>query len=352
MNGMYVFSRRLLLGALTLLLLTTACNFPAATPAPMGTILPTGQVTSSPLPAATATLGMETPTALIPVTGMGDVTLQCQFCVNDEPHAVLIIPELVSYNVADPLTRITCLTAQVVNGRRILLCRGAPQTSFNLNVCADDVNCLQFPITLQTCPLAPQTGIVRTQTPVVLAPINTLPPTLPVDTATAVPTQAVIVATPTVAVTVTAPPPAPTQPVSSPPATATAAQLQPTRVGRVPQQPGTGIQDPGEFVRWYFGAVWQFRNYQELWDNYLTPSFKAHVSSGSYQEYVTWWSSVDRVVVNSVHVIENDGTHAWVRVNVTFHIKDGRVISNQQYDYDLLYDAARQTWMFDFRTRT
>ena len=112
--------------------------------------------------------------------------------------------------------------------------------------------------------------------------------------------------------------------------------------------PRSGLYDPEGFVRWYFEAVWKERNYQDLWDNYLTPAFKARSTSSSFDEYVTWWSSVDRVDVNSVSVMENDGTHAWVRVNVTFYMKDGRVISNQEYDYDLLFDPTRQTWMFDY----
>ena len=105
---------------------------------------------------------------------------------------------------------------------------------------------------------------------------------------------------------------------------------------------------PEGFLRWYFSAVWNERNYQDLWDNYLTPSFKARPNAGGFEGYVDWWSSVERVDVNSVTVLDNDGSHAWVRVNVTFTMLDGRVISNQEYDYDLLFDPARQTWMFDY----
>jgi hypothetical protein len=103
-------------------------------------------------------------------------------------------------------------------------------------------------------------------------------------------------------------------------------------------------------MRWYFGEVWRGRDYQDLWDNYLTSSFKTRTGSGSYEDYITWWSSVERVDVNSVDVIQNDGTQAWVRVNVTFTMMDGRVVANQEYDYDLLYDASRGTWLFDYRT--
>jgi hypothetical protein len=93
--------------------------------------------------------------------------------------------------------------------------------------------------------------------------------------------------------------------------------------------------------------VWKERDYQNLWDNYLTVSFKANVGSGLFEDYVGWWNSVERVDVNSVDVIENNSRDAWVRVNLTFHMKDGRVVRDQIYDYDFLYDASRSTWMFD-----
>jgi len=120
-----------------------------------------------------------------------------------------------------------------------------------------------------------------------------------------------------------------------------------TAIAQVPAITTTGIQDPAEFARWYFTRVWKERDYQNLWDNYLTASFTANVGSGLFEDYMGWWNSVERVDVNSVDVIENNGTDAWVRVNLTFHMKDGRVVGDQIYDYDFLYDATRGTWMFD-----
>jgi hypothetical protein len=121
-----------------------------------------------------------------------------------------------------------------------------------------------------------------------------------------------------------------------------------------PLFPSSGTQtvnsDPGEFVRWYFTRVWNERDYQNLWDNYLTPSFKANVGSGLFDDYVWWWNTVERVDINSVSVLENNGGIAHARVNLTFHMKDGRVLENQIYDYDFLYDPVRQTWMFDFNS--
>jgi len=106
-------------------------------------------------------------------------------------------------------------------------------------------------------------------------------------------------------------------------------------------------QGPDEFVRWYFTRVWTERDYQNLWDNYLTASFKTNVGSGLFEDYVWWWNTVERVDINSVDVVQNDGNNALVRVHLTFHMKDGRLVENQVYDYDLLYDPSRSTWMFD-----
>ena len=107
------------------------------------------------------------------------------------------------------------------------------------------------------------------------------------------------------------------------------------------------LQDPAEFARWYFTRVWNERDYQNLWDNYLTVSYKTNVGSGLFEDYVWWWNSVQRVDVNAVDVLQNNGTDAWIRVNLTFIMTDGRVIQNQIYDYDFLYDPTRATWMFD-----
>ena len=122
-----------------------------------------------------------------------------------------------------------------------------------------------------------------------------------------------------------------------------------TKAPSVPTVSGmpTNMQDPAEFARWYFTRVWNERDYQNLWDNYLTPSFKTNVGSGLFEDYVGWWNSVARIDVNTVDILTNNGTDAWVRVDLTFHMQDGRVVRNQLYDYDFLYDPSRGTWMFD-----
>lgn len=93
--------------------------------------------------------------------------------------------------------------------------------------------------------------------------------------------------------------------------------------------------------------MWNERDYQNLWDNYLTTSYKTNVGSGLFADYVGWWDSVERVDVNAADVLQNNGADAWVRVNLTFRMRDGRVVENQSYEYDFLFDASRGTWMFD-----
>ena len=105
--------------------------------------------------------------------------------------------------------------------------------------------------------------------------------------------------------------------------------------------------DPKIFVRDYFNAVWQDRNYDYLW-TLSTPSFQADASSGDYQDFVSWWESVDRVDILSVTVMSNDGHYASVDVHATFYLKDGRVLNNRNYSYDLIYDSNRQSWLFDY----
>jgi hypothetical protein len=132
-------------------------------------------------------------------------------------------------------------------------------------------------------------------------------------------------------------------PWSRQPTTATAIQIIP----QSPTSPPAVIQDPAEFARWYFTKVWSDRDYQNLWDNYLTASYKTNVGSGLFEDYVEWWDSVQRVDVIAADVLQNNGRDALVRVNLTFQMRDGRVVENQVYEYDFLYDLSRATWMFD-----
>jgi len=121
------------------------------------------------MPAATAASSELSDTSLIPITGDNVVFLQCQFCVAEETHAVLIFPASAYFDV-DQSSSATCLTADVVNNRRIVICRGPQETAFNISICSDPSNCLEFPVALQPCALLQ--GSNTAFPPVILTPIS------------------------------------------------------------------------------------------------------------------------------------------------------------------------------------
>jgi hypothetical protein len=117
----------------------------------------------------------------------------------------------------------------------------------------------------------------------------------------------------------------------------------------VPPTQAPAQYDPADFARWYFNSVWADRNYQYLWDNCQTTSFQNHSSNGNYSEFVKWWNSVRQVDVLSVEVLNNDGRYATIRVTLTFHLANGRTLSDQTFEYDLTYNNQNGLWMFDYR---
>jgi hypothetical protein len=169
-------SRRILIGALTVIILNSACGrLVFASPTPVWTVPPAGQpvfATATIPVSATATATSLTPQ--IPITGENVVSLQCEFCVEAETHAVLIFPDFAYFDVSSDIP-VSCLTADVTGGSRILICHGTQSTTFNLNICSDPSNCLQFPVALQPCPLL-QTGAppLATGTAFYLTPVTTL----------------------------------------------------------------------------------------------------------------------------------------------------------------------------------
>lgn len=155
------FSRPVLASALVLFLLSSACRWvTGALPTPTGTVLPAGQISAS------ATPGSLSVAPLIPITGENGVSMQCQFCVGEETHAILTFPEYAYFDV-EQSAPVTCLTADIVNGRRVVICRGPQSVSFNLKICSDSSNCLQFPVALLPCALLQG----RPAAPVFLTPL-------------------------------------------------------------------------------------------------------------------------------------------------------------------------------------
>ena len=172
-------SSPILVGFVSLILLSSACTvLGESTTTPVGTILSGNNLlTSTSISSVTAT-ATDTPiTPVIPITGENVVEMQCQFCVNELTHAVFVFPDYAIFDV-DSASPVTCLTAEVINGKRVLVCSGAQLTSFNLKICSDASNCLLYPVALQGCPLVPDAGTASLTstpaTPIFLTAINTL----------------------------------------------------------------------------------------------------------------------------------------------------------------------------------
>lgn len=204
-------SRQILAGALILIFLGSGCGVIArANPTPVWTVPPDGPpIQPTPTIGIPATPVNTAITPVIPITGENFVSMQCQFCVADETHVMLVFPAFASFDVVSS-SPVTCLTADMVNDQRIVICRGAQLTTFNLKVCSDSSSCLEFPVDLQPCPLL-QAGATPRATftpfaPVFLTPINTLE--APTEASTDVP--ATVTPTPgSVPVTPTSPPTSP-----------------------------------------------------------------------------------------------------------------------------------------------
>jgi hypothetical protein len=103
--------------------------------------------------------------------------------------------------------------------------------------------------------------------------------------------------------------------------------------------------DPVSFVRWYFSAVWQTRDYDSLWD-LQTPAFQRANSSGSFSDYTNWWDSVSYVTVHSASLAHKTSSTASVNVVLSFKLKSGKVLSHQSYTYSLVYDEGMRSWKF------
>lgn len=224
-------SRLFLLGALALVLLTTACAGQQGSPTP--TTLPTSTaatdtptVAVSPTDTTTATPNT-TLTPGIPLTG-SNVSLVCQFCVDTLAHALLVIPAEATVTILTPTATVSptngvsigCTSVETTGDKQVVLCRGEQNTPILLNICEGN-NCLQFTVQLQPCPPRPVNTATMTPTvsktptstlAVSATPTFTPPVASPTTAATSTPTASGATATST-----TSPTPTPTfTPTTSP----------------------------------------------------------------------------------------------------------------------------------------
>jgi hypothetical protein len=193
------FSRMFLFCALALVLLTAACASEEGTPTAAETLLPV-DLTPSPAvtddgtltaetetPSTTETLEVTetttpeaaqlTPTAdgsqtpSIPVTGDEVILLECQFCVDNMAHALLVISEAATFELVTTAAGADtgCNTVDTFNGKQVVLCRAEENTSITVNICTDGTNCTELLVDLQACPVSANTpepgGVTNTPEP-------------------------------------------------------------------------------------------------------------------------------------------------------------------------------------------
>lgn len=116
-------------------------------------VSPTVDLTGTVLPTATA----QTPG--VPVTGADNILLECQFCIDNMAHTLLVFPDTATFELVSPAASVTesgfetgCNAIDVFNGRQVVLCRAEENTSMTLNICADANNCTELQVDMQSCP--------------------------------------------------------------------------------------------------------------------------------------------------------------------------------------------------------
>jgi hypothetical protein len=115
----------------------------------------------------------------IPVTGVDIVLVECQFCIDNMAHALLVLPDTATFEVVSSTSttanttgttvKTNCSTIEVNNGKQVVLCSGLEKTPVTLNICTNATTCTTFPVQLQACPLSQSNTAVpatnQTQSP-------------------------------------------------------------------------------------------------------------------------------------------------------------------------------------------
>jgi hypothetical protein len=106
-------------------------------------------------------IGSTATSAAIPVTGSEITLVDCQFCIDNLAHALLVLPDVSTFQVISPTpstnttttTAVSCSTIEVNNGKQVVLCSGPASTPVMLTICTGG-SCTNFPVNLQACPVA------------------------------------------------------------------------------------------------------------------------------------------------------------------------------------------------------
>ena len=103
--------------------------------------------------------------------------------------------------------------------------------------------------------------------------------------------------------------------------------------------------NPAGFLRYYFDLITNHRDYGDAW-LLLTKKYQQQAYPTGTNQYGTYWSTVQRVDLDSVDVLKVDAATVDCHVVMTIHTSGG-VADQQTQNYRLTYNSKRQSWMFD-----
>jgi hypothetical protein len=107
------------------------------------------------------------------------------------------------------------------------------------------------------------------------------------------------------------------------------------------------LPDPARFIEDYYANI-TAQNYDLTW-SLLSDDFISRNNSpsqGGYDAYVKWWQKVSRVDVEFVEILAQEGDTVTVQVDAVFYYASGSQ-STEHLKYQLIFDAARGTWLFN-----
>lgn len=110
------------------------------------------------------------------------------------------------------------------------------------------------------------------------------------------------------------------------------------------EAPPQQIPDPEDFLRYYFGAITTQRNYDHLW-SLQTDDFHREASNNSFDDYVTYWNTVDSITIKSIDLYDQTTYSVRCRVKMNFHKNDASIPVD--LPFYLIYDNWKSTWVFD-----
>ncbi len=100
-----------------------------------------------------------------------------------------------------------------------------------------------------------------------------------------------------------------------------------------------------EGLKHYFSYI-SAGNYQKGW-GLLTDHFISKNNNTGYQPYADWWSTVDRVSVDSVSVDYETSYEAHLIAELSYYFTNGKVDTYDLMEYFMVYAESVGTWMID-----